>query len=83
MINMTFGQLQWACTINDYILVRIGEHVTAVNCKAQMIRFAKHPVDKTLLSNVWSFKPISFHEYISRKLPIGTKTKPFIIYKHV
>lgn len=75
MNTLTRKQLHRACKSNKYIAVRWFDGVvTAINCKiADHARFDN--VNKgNQLTNLISWRPCSFQEYISLKTPFYGKT---------
>lgn len=65
--TLTMTQLVKAMQKHPYIFVRttVGENFS-LNCKALLRDPKTKEVRETI---VWAYKPVSFHEYISTKLP--------------
>lgn len=69
-MNLTRKQLFDAVTQHDYIAVRHSDNdVVGVNCKVARRLSSKRVEINGIETNIVSFYPISFNEYIRIKVP--------------
>lgn len=70
-MRLTIKQLKKACDTYPYLMVHWGSHEFAVNSRIAKASLMANGFigEENLKSNVSGFYPISFQEYISRKIP--------------
>lgn len=71
--NLTVGQLEKACSENSFIILRTASNGQyGFNCKIRSLSKIKKGAPY-LETNYIGFKPCSFNEYISFKVPFILK----------
>lgn len=67
MENLSFKQIKNICENNDYVFLRGALRSVCINCKVASLEPVKTDLQKEGESDFYSFRKISFMEYISRK----------------
>jgi hypothetical protein len=71
MRNLTVAQLHNQVKKHRFMIVQYGSLRFAVNCAISDLSLKRYRLvgNESILTNVVSFKPCSFQEYISKKIP--------------
>lgn len=67
MKNLTVAQLRHACEKHRFLLLRQSDGVMAVNSKIAPIALKRKRYNDNDETNIVSYHPCGFQEYISRK----------------
>ena len=67
MENLSFKQVKNICQNNDYVFLKGALRSVCINCKVASLEPVKIELEKEGKSDFYSFRKISFMEYISQK----------------
>lgn len=75
MRGMTVGQLMKMAEAHKYVILRYRDFTIATNTSFPSLAVKRRGTSYSQVTEVMSYRPCTFQEYISRKVIIINKTK--------